>query len=160
MGDTVGQSVKLLPPAFVNHRAGDGWAITPVRLERWGLLWRKRIWEFRLLYPNPLAFRDADGNLWQPDRHEAETDLGSSPPPIRGLFPQDEFPLSFIFHDSAWRKGGLWRNGEWVPLPRMRSNRMLRDDWIPAEVRLSGGSNWRRWPVYAGVQIGALIIPR
>lgn len=147
---------------FLNHHAGQGYILDPLRVERWGKLWRKRIWMFRLCYPHPLTYRDGNGCDWQPDRHEDETDLGSIPPPLRGLFPQDEFPLSYIYHDSACRRGGLWlvnTTPTFITMNRREADTLLRDEWIPAEVRLSGGSTWRRWPVWVGLSIARPFMP-
>lgn len=145
---------------WINSGNGWGWELNPLRMERWGWLWRKRVWEFRLVPAHALGFENAQGR-WQPDRHEEETDLGSIPPPLRGWYPQDEFPLSYIFHDSACGHGGLWlrppgaREYQFEALTRAEADRRLRDEWIPAEVALSGGSAWRRWPVWVGVRLGA-----
>jgi hypothetical protein len=143
---------------FHNATPGEGWRLHWLRTERWGLLgiWRKTIWEFCLIYPAPLTWEDGNG-FWQPDRHEAETDLGTVPPPLRGLFPHDEFPRSYCFHDSACGHGGLYHSdsltGEFTfrKVSRTMADRMLRD-----MVRVEGNGTVRRWPVWVGVRIGAL----
>lgn len=148
---------------YLYHHCGEGYILDRLRLERWGRFWWKSVYSFRLIPEHPLAFRDREGNLWQVDRHEAETDLGSIPPPVSGFFPAAEWQLSYIYHDSACRHNGLWFKAkgslgpfEFKALTRSEIDQMLRDEWIPAEARLVGGAPVRRWPVWAGVRIGAL----
>lgn len=90
-----------------------GYALRKLRVEFWpwpGLPspWRKPIWEFQNSISEPLTYRAMFGYYVQPDRHRAETDLGSIPVPLRGFFPESEFALSYILHDSACRDHGLW----------------------------------------------------
>ena len=151
------------PGRFLNARSGYGYTLDPRRVEI-GRTGRKRWYEFRLIPEHPLAFADPDGGLWQPDRHETETDLGSVPVPMRGAFPQDEWLYSYIFHDSACRHGCLYFAVCWsdpfarVSMTRRQADAMLRDWWIPAEAAQTPGlerSAWRRWPVWVGVRAGA-----
>ena len=79
-------------------------------IEKWGWgpwTYYKRFYEVTLVEPN-LTFRTEDGVFLQPDRHELRTDFGSTPPPLRGRFPHDEFPRSYYLHDSGCRFGGFW----------------------------------------------------
>lgn len=141
---------------FANADEGDGWELRYIENVRWGLLWSKAIYEFSLLQPSPLTWRDEAG-WWRPDQHEARTDLGSIPPPLRGALPHDQFPRSYVFHDSAWRHGGLWFAptifGPWgfCDLTKCEANAMLRR-WVHAE-----GARAATWPIWLGVSIGALL---
>jgi len=120
-----------------------------------GLLWSKAIYEVKLLYPDALTWKDETG-YWRPDKHEAETDLGSVPPPLRGWLPHDEYVLCYIFHDSACRKGGLWfceaLDGEWrfVEVSVRDANLMLKR-WVKAR-----GGKVAQWPILAGVFLGRM----
>jgi len=141
---------------FLNTAEGQGWDLHWIRNERWGGFWSKAIYEFSLIHPDPLTWED-DAGYWRPDQHEAETDLGSIPPPLRGILPHDQFIIPFCFHDSAWRKGGLWfcneLDGEWrfIQLSRRRSNMMLKR-WVR-----SMGGVFAQWPILAGVCIGLVL---
>lgn len=80
-----------------------------LRTERWCYLWRKAWYEGELHPYTPLMWWDEELQLFcMPDRHAAETDLGSIPPPLRGAFPQDEFPFAYYFHDRGYGEGGLY----------------------------------------------------
>jgi hypothetical protein len=139
---------------FYNACEGEGWNLTFQYVRSWLGLWTKTIYSFELLYPTPLTWGDARG-FWQPDRREDETDLGSIPPPLRGIMPHDQCIRAYCFHDSAWRHGGLWRADaldgvyRFQPLSVWDSNRMLAD-WVEVE-----GFPIRRHLVLFGVTLGA-----
>jgi hypothetical protein len=138
---------------FLNSAEGEGWNLHWIRNDRWCWLWSKAKYEFALVYPDPLTWQD-DAGYWRPDQYEAETDLGSIPPPLRGIMPHDQFIVPYCFHDSAWRKGGLWfcktLDGEWrfIRMGRNRSNMMLKR-WVR-----SMGGVFAQWPILIGVSIG------
>lgn len=122
----------------------NGFSLVPTHTVPWGKLWLIQHWEF-MLAPgaNGLAWDDGNGWLWRPDRHEAETDLGSIPAPLRSIMQSTEAARSYVFHDSAYRYAGLWRSqsltGDWqfFQLDRQRADTMLRDMFV-AEAILMG----------------------
>jgi len=140
---------------WLNGEEGVGWNLFYKDVERWGWFWTKTIYEFDLLYPNPLTWQDDDG-YWQPDRHESDQDLGSIPPPLRGLFAHDRFIREYIMHDSACKHGGLWWTADPVrtpfgfrPIKRIDADKLLR-----RQIEIAGGK-YAQWAIYAGVRIGA-----
>jgi len=151
-----GQEKSKEVAGFLNTVEGKGWDLHWLRNERWGWVWSKAIYEFSLIYPDALTWQDESG-YWRPDQHEAETDLGSIPPPLRGMLPHDQFIIPFSFHDSAWRKGGLWfcetLDGEWrfSELSLREANHMLRR-WVKAR-----GGRAAQWPILVGAFIGRVI---
>jgi hypothetical protein len=67
-----------------------------------------RKYEFTLSHHTPLTFWSQErGKYIRPDRH-GFTDMGSIPVGLQWLFQKDAFLVSYIFHDSAWREGGLY----------------------------------------------------
>jgi len=150
-----------LANTFINQ---DGFKLTWLRNEKWGFLrWSKSIWMFELDEEFPLMWYDGK-YYWQPNKNEAETDLGSIPPPLRGILPHDEFPRSFCIHDSACKKGGLWRSetgeaGTFVfTLLTMRVANLMLKDMIKAEggrfkqyLIMVGVFFWRLWVLGTGM---------
>jgi len=139
--------------SLLNFRSGL--TLRFLRCERWGLLWRKTWWEGRLSPRYPLMWQDArTGRLWMPDRHEQETDLGSIPPPVRSIFPQDEAPYAYYPHDSAYRHGGLWTaetlDGEWTFKKLSRSE--ADDMCLSAMLEAGGVSAARRAIIWSAVR--------
>ena len=61
---------------FLNPR---GYTLVKVG-DKKGLLFRTALYEFTLNSLTPLTFKCPDGAMIQPDRHLAETDLGSPGP--------------------------------------------------------------------------------
>jgi len=73
------------------------------------LPWIKvRRYEFVLSRRIPLTFwSQTRGKYIRPDRH-GYTDMGTVPLVLQWAVQKDAFLVSFIFHDSAWREGGLY----------------------------------------------------
>jgi hypothetical protein len=100
---------------FINTGHGGldprGYELNYLDQTRWGLLWRKELWEFRLLPYTSLQYRSNVGDLWCPNRYFL-TDFGSIPPPLRGLpgLSAARFLFPYLFHDSGYSDGGLWRS--------------------------------------------------
>jgi len=116
-------------------------------------MYRKSIWEFQLNLDTPLTFRHPDGFLLQPDRHRAQTDLGSIPPPLRSLFPQDEFVRSYILHDSACRDHGLYLSyaqGSPFVLHEMESARV--HEIMRESILADGGTKARARVIWGAVR--------
>jgi hypothetical protein len=96
-----------MKPYFLNAQEGTGYNLRHIRDERWGFFWYKSIYEFTLVEETPLTLVTDEG-YFQPDRHQAETDLGSVPPPLHGIISPTHFRLEYLFHDNIVSKGGLW----------------------------------------------------
>lgn len=136
---------------LVNYKRG--YDLHWLRSERWALFWSKTIYEIEIHPMAPMTFRNCDG-YWQPDRHAAETDLGSIPPPLRAWFPQDEYAPSYIFHDSAYREGGLYYSATLDgPYTFKRLTRKYADDMLADTIHVLGGWACRRGPIWAAVRL-------
>jgi hypothetical protein len=122
---------------------------------RWGWLWRKTYYEGTLSRRAPLMWQDAAGVLYMPDRHERCTDLGSIPPPLRSMFPQDEAPYAYYTHDSAYRHGGLWTaptlDAPWTF--RTMTRRAVDDLCLSAMMEAGGVSAIRRGTIWSQVRL-------
>ena len=100
-----------------------GYRLDCTRTTFWCWIWPVQHYEYSAGEPYPLTL-EIDGQFLQPDRHVADTDLGSVPPPLRSLFPHTETPRAYVFHDSGYRYGGLWRAAalagpyEFLPMDR------------------------------------------
>jgi hypothetical protein len=92
---------------FENATPGYGWTMPWAYNERRGpWCWRYTVpmYEFSLDPVHPLQYRDADGGLWQGDRHSYRTDVGTIPPPFSWLpnYHPLMYPRAYAgFHDSA-----------------------------------------------------------
>ena len=121
----------------------------------WPSIYRKAIREFRINEEHPLTYMAQDGCLLQPDRHMAETDLGTIPPPLRGLFPHDEFERSHILHDSGYRYGGLYlAYGLEQPFIFCKMSRAFIDEVLIESIIADGGTRARARTIWLAVRIG------
>lgn len=91
--------------AFLNPQ---GYNLRKIRDDRYFYFFSKAIYEFTLDTQAPLTFRMPDGVRIQPDRHLAETDMGSIPKVAQLFIPKDRFLLGFLFHDSGYKHHGLY----------------------------------------------------
>ena len=137
---------------FINRQ---GYELDKVRSERYMLIFPKAIYEFNLDEREPLTLVLDTGYMMQPDRHMAETDMGSIPVPLQPLFPKDEFLLSYLFHDSGYKHGGLYvrkpGDADYV------FNVMSRDDidkLLRFMIKTEGGGAIKRALIYRAVRIG------
>jgi hypothetical protein len=137
--------------------SGDGQLI-PLRdadgrqvVKRWGLLWSVPLFEFRSNRFRRLTLHATDGRDYQPDLHFT-TDGGSIPPPLWGLPGLSPllFPYTYALHDSAFKYGGLWVNGTFTKLTRIKANNLTLDG-----IRAEGGSIAARWQVRTGLALGS-----
>ena len=136
-----------------------GYALHWLRNESWGLFWpfkwTKAIHSFQVNLRNPITWVDRDGMHWQPDRHENETDLGSIPPPLRSCFPQDEYEPGYVFHDSAYRHGGLYASVSLDgPYGFVPVSRRFADDLLADIIMALGGGACRRGMIWTAVRCG------
>jgi len=143
----------------------QGYELVKLRDESRRLLWllplpSKTIYEFRLKGKAPLTFVMPDGTKVQPDRHAAETDMGSIPPALQIFFHKDRFLKGYIFHDSGYKDHGLYflypgeTEYEFVQMSRREVDGMLlriicasdgnaiEQNMIYAGVRAGGGKGW------------------
>jgi hypothetical protein len=135
-----------------------GYDLHWVRNEKWGFWpfrWSKAIHTFQVDLRNPITWVDKDGMHWQPDRHEEETDLGSIPPPLRSCFPQDEFEPGYVFHDSAYKHGGLYCSVTLDgPYEFEKVTRKFADNLLADIIMALGGGACRRGIVWSAVRCG------
>jgi hypothetical protein len=146
-------------PAIINP---CGYDFRPGLRRRWGRLWTVPTYEFRLAPDAPITFFDGL-HYWQPDRH-FHCDGASIPPPLHGLPGYHPYQaLGFVWHDSGYIHGGLWRSAggdvpyAFIPLGRDSVDDMMyridRADglrWGAAHaryraVRAFGGGPWSRY---------------
>jgi len=137
------------------ENAIDGYKLPKIR-DKWRFgIFPKAIYEFTLDEDDPLTFVDTDGTRIQPDRHLAETDMGSVPWLAQLAIPKDRFLLSFLFHDSAYKHHGLYFAVAgsdlfvFVPLSRKEVDDLLRQ-MCGAE----GAWYQTRAAVYSAVRVG------
>lgn len=128
-----------------------------LRTEKWGWFWPftwcKAIHSFQLHRLHPLTWVDRNGMHYQPDRHEQETDLGSIPPPLRARFPQDEYEPAYVFHDSAYRHGGLYTSVTLDgPYKFTRMTRKEADDLLADIIYALGGGACKRATIWTAVR--------
>ena len=145
---------------FINKM---GYTLTKRKSERHALLFHKAIYEFYLRKSKPLTFELPDGTKIRPDKHLAETDMGSTPMSLQLLFPKDEFLLSYIFHDSGYNHHGLYFKGPkahvygFKPMTRedvdklcllrmieVEGGGVIKRNMIYRIVRMCGGSPWKK----------------
>ena len=115
----------------------------------------KELYEFTNDDADPLTC-ELGGSLFRPDHHYI-TDLGSVPKTLQYLCPKwfakDRYPVSYLFHDSAYKRGAVWMGvpGGWkeMKLTRKAVDVMLRDMII-----LEGGGRANAQAIYAGVRLG------
>lgn len=136
-----------------------GYNLHWLRNESWGwgfwpFKWTKAIHSFKLHPQHPIVWVNTKGH-WQPDRHEEETDLGSTPPPIRSCFPQDQYEPGYIFHDSAYKHGGLYHSVFLDGPYKFKSlTRSEADDLLADIIMALGGGAGSRGTIWTGVRMG------
>ena len=149
-----------LPIQYGYFENPQGYELVKLRDEPRRLLWllplpSKAIYEFKLKDDDPLAFVMPDGTKVQPDRHEAETDMGSIPPAFQIVFRKDRFLKSYIFHDSGYVNHGLYFKAkgqdeyEFVEMSRLEVDAMLQQ-----MIYASGGNMLERHAIYRAVRMG------
>lgn len=138
-------------PRFENPRGFD---LGKLRDERRGfILAPLTIWEFRLDPEHPLTYITKQGLRIQPDRHVAETDMGSIPAILQPWISPSRFLLSYLFHDSAYHHHGLYvlvhRHGYvYDPMTRKAADQLLRE-----MIRVEGGTRTRANIIYWAVRL-------
>jgi len=117
--------------------------------------YRISLWDVTFSELWPPVFQDAEGTCWVCGPELRGTDLGSVPPDLQALCVDNSgHALPFMFHDYAWRHGGLFvllDNGErvWRPLTRKQADKLLH-----AMLRAEGLGAWGARKVYWGVRAG------
>jgi len=138
---------------FENPR---GFRRDKLRNQRYLLLFHKAVYEFTLDSVAPLTFHLPSGVRIQPDRHLAETDMGSTPASLQLFVPKDRFLLSYLFHDSAYHHGGLYMayppysdEFNFQPMSQFEADCLLR-----TMVRAEGASAVGAALIYRAVRLG------
>lgn len=117
-------------PGFINQQ---GYECPKIRDQKYffGLLPPKAIYRYKSDEDNPLTLLFTDGKYYRPNKN-FETDMGSVPRVLQFFIPKDRFLLSFIFHDSIYKEGGIWvsdtYDGPYVfkKLSRSKGDSMLK----------------------------------
>jgi len=137
----------------------NGYDLDKIRDDKYLLgLTTKAIYEFRLKKSKPMTLILADGTRVQPDRHLAETDMGSIPLSLQFFFPKDRFLLSYILHDSGYHHHGLYvkkpgrKVYRFTPMTKGEIDELLR-----ISIEAEGGGIVRRNIIYRAVQAGGFI---
>ena len=131
-----------------------GYTLRKVRDTAYLWLFTRAIYEFRLDPTAPLTFHHPAGYRLRPAACY-ETDMGSTPGMLRLFFPKDRYLLSFLFHDSGYKAGGLFKawpdESEFV---FTRQSRREIDELLRLMVQVEGASLLGRTAIKAGVRVG------
>lgn len=105
-----------------------------------GKWWRKTRYEFTNDERDPLTWH-AQGLQARPDRHIAETDLGSIPRAVQIIpaLSKDRYARSYIMHDSAYLYGGWYVRQADGAFRFVRLSRAEADEWLYRGIRAEGG---------------------
>jgi hypothetical protein len=126
--------------------------------ERWCWFWQRQIYEITIAKHNPLVYVDEAGAWWMTDRHYF-TDWGSVPPPLQSIpgLDRERHRFPFLFHDSGYQEGGLWRSTDsgrtwlFIELARVEVDKMLAE-MIRHDIEPGGTVN--RLAIFWGVRLG------
>jgi len=137
---------------FDNDR---GYRLDKIRDDPYLWIFTKAMYEFTLDPDKPLTYVTPNGTRLQPDRHLAETDMGSIPLTLQIFIPKDRFLKSFMFHDSGYNHGGLYMapvgSNQFVFAPMSRSE---VDNLLWFMVGAENGNIAQRAVIYRGVRLG------
>jgi hypothetical protein len=125
--------------------------------ESWGGLWKVDTWQYFADAKAPLTYCAPDGAKYRPDRH-FYLDFGSIPPPLMALpsLSRTRFLWAYIFHDSCYRFGGLWRCGAGESeFTFCEFTRGEADALLWTTIRASGGNAWQASLICQGVRLGS-----
>jgi len=131
-------------------------------------LLRKTLHHCRLPERNPITFVDSSGNCYRMG-HELThtpmlTDLGSIPVLLRWRYPHDLYERSYLFHDYACERGGLFtfKHNElgmagwhWTEITRRRADELLREMILAEQDIVSGGRRLDAQIIYLAVRAWA-----
>lgn len=128
--------------------------------ERWCWLWTREIYEITIDRKNPLVYVDEAGAWWMTDRHYT-TDFGSIPPPLQSIpgMDRERHRFPYLFHDSAYQEGGLWksldsgRTWRFHELARVEADKML-SEMIRHDLEPGGAIT--RLTIFWGVRLGGV----
>jgi hypothetical protein len=139
---------RLLRDHYTGH--GDLWPLPSDG--RW---WRKTRYEFTNDARDPLTWH-AQGLQARPDRHIAETDLGSVPRIVQIIpaLSKDRYARSYIMHDSAYLYGGWYVRQADGAFRFVRLSRDEADEWLYRGIIAEGGRVATARTVWAAVRIG------
>ena len=120
-----------------------------------GGFWGKQIYEFRNNRRTPLT-ATCGIVQYKPDNHFF-TDLGSVPLTLQYSLPKwfakDRYIRAYIFHDSAYKHGGVWVciNGKWT---FRNLTRKQADDMLYHMLIAEGASKANARAIWLGVRAG------
>lgn len=140
-------NIRLLRAHFSGH--GELWPL-PVD----GKWWKKTRYEFTNDATDPLTWH-AQGLQARPDRHIAETDLGSIPRIVQIIpaLSKDRYARSYIMHDSAYLYGGWYVRMVDGAFRFVRLSRADADEWLYRGIRAEGGSEATAKTVWGAVRL-------
>ena len=146
---------EILPNEILKSPRGTllnyqrGISLRHIRTEKWGLVWPlvwpKDWFEVTLHRTHPLLWLDPSGKYWMANKHMAECDLGSIPPPLRSRYPATEFSAEYYFHDNVYNFKYLWTSmslsGPWIkePVSRKQGDSNLSDMIYARQYALNAG---------------------
>jgi len=137
------------PGTFVNRQGYHSPKIRDDPYWCFGFLLKTPIYSFDLDPVNALTWRYANGVEVQPNKHMAETDRGSTPKCVHALYPPDRFLLSFFFHDSGAKDGGLFVRMPGETLFTFRKmTRAEVDSFLLLGVPAEGGTRFDKQAIY------------
>jgi hypothetical protein len=139
---------RLLRDHYTGH--GELWPLPSD-----GKWWRKTRYEFTNDAQDPLTWH-AQGLQARPDRHIAETDLGSIPRVVQIIpaLSKDRYARSYIMHDSAYLYGGWYVRMADGAFRFVRLSRAEADEWLYRGIIAEGGSVATARTVWASVRAG------
>jgi len=146
-------SIETLHGWFDNPQ---GYAIHKLKDQPYLGVLSKAVYQCVINFAHPLTYHDAKGRRYK-TQPVFKTDMGSTPIITRHFFPKDRYLVSYLFHDDAWRSGGLFvaQPGEddytFERITRTQANKLL-GTMIMAE----GGSQYAAQLVKAAVDMAAL----
>jgi len=134
----------------------QGYCIRKVRDRPYLGIFSKAVYQAVMDKEHPLTYHDADGRRIR-TQGVFKTDMGSTPIVTRHFFPKDRYLVSYLFHDDAWRSGGLFvaEAGEdefnFQAISRTQANKLLG-----LMIKAEGGSQYAAQLVKAAVDMAAL----
>jgi hypothetical protein len=142
---------RLLRDHFTGH--GELWPLPSD-----GKWWRKTRYEFTNDAVDPLTWH-AQGLQARPDRHIAETDLGSVPRIVQIIpaLSKDRYARSYIMHDSAYLYGGWYVRQADGAFRFVRLSRAEADEWLYRGILAEGGSEATASVVWCAVRAAGAV---
>ena len=114
-------------------------------------IFRKAWWPFETNMCYPLTFHLPDGTRIRP-QNKFWSDFGTTPQLLQLIYPKEQFPNSYLFHDSAFDTHTMLiaKPGEDVfvetPVTFAQVN-----SWLRMGVETEGGTEFKEWSIWGVV---------